>query len=102
MATVRHYLRTWVTEGPTQASRFLVADQRTTSDRGAPRLAEGKVTSYRLHGWEGPREFTLLVSMSLTFASNPLAWNRGVNERFVTAHRVGHRDGYELEFATSP
>jgi hypothetical protein len=31
-----------------------------------------------------------------------MAWNRGVNERFVTAHRRGSDHGYRLEFASSP
>lgn len=101
VSTVRQYLHAWVTEGPSRASRYLVASQRTTSDQGAPRIGAGMVRSYRLDSWKGPKEFTLYVSMDLTFTNDPMAWNRGINDRFVTAHRV--RDhGYLLEFATSP
>jgi hypothetical protein len=102
MTTVRQYLHAWVTEGPSRASRYLVASQRMRNDQGAPRISGGTVTSYRLYGWNGPRDFTLLVSMNLRFINNPMAWNRGVNERFVTAHRRGRDHGYRLEFASSP
>jgi hypothetical protein len=73
-----------------------------TSDEGSPRISAGTVTTYRLYGWKGPREFTLLVSLNLTFTNDPMGWNRGKNERFVTAHRVGNLRRYFLEFATSP
>lgn len=99
---MRQYLDAWVTEGPSRASRYLVASQRIASDQGSPRISAGTVTSYRLFRWNGAREFTLLVSMSLEFTNNPVAWHRGVNERFVTAHRAGQHDRYLLEFATSP
>jgi hypothetical protein len=102
VTTLRAYLHAWVTEGPSRASRYLVTSQRATSDEGAPRISKGVVTSYRLYGWKGPAEFTLYATLSLTFVNNPMAWNRGTNGRFVTAHRVGHRQGYLLEFATSP
>ena len=99
--TVRRYLHAWVAQGPSAASRYLVADERTTSDQGAPRLASGIIRSYRLDRWQGPRAFTLLVSLDLRFTGSPLAWNRGLNDRFVTVHRTGH-SGYLLRFATSP
>lgn len=102
MTTVRQYLRAWVNEGPARASRYLVADQRTTSDQGSPRLVAGKVLSYRLYRWEGPREFTLVVSMNLTFDGSRMAWNRGVNDRFVTARWDNHQHVHLLEFATGP
>jgi hypothetical protein len=99
--TVRQYLHAWVTQGPTRASRYLVANQRTTSDQGAPRISAGTVRSYRLDSWKGPKEFTLYVSIDLTFTNDPLAWDRGINDRFVTAHRADD-GGYLLELATSP
>jgi hypothetical protein len=102
VTTVRRYLRAWIIEGPSRASRYLVAGQRMASDQGSPRIGAGTVRSYRLYQWKGPQEFTLLVSMDLTFTSNPLAWNRGINDRFVTAHRAGGHRGYLLAFATSP
>jgi hypothetical protein len=72
-----------------------------TSDQGSPRIRAGTVRSYRLDSWKGPEEFTLYVSMDLTFTNDPLAWSRGINDRFVTAHRSGdHR--CLLAFATSP
>lgn len=100
VTTLRAYLHAWATEGPSRASRYLVTSQRAPSDEGAPRISKGVVTSCRLYGWKGPAEFTLYATLSLTFVNNPMAWNRGTNGRFVTAHRVGH--GYLLEFATSP
>jgi hypothetical protein len=102
VTTVRQYLHAWVAEGPSRASRYLVASQRITNDQGAPRISAGTVTSYRLYGWNGPTEFTLLVSMNLKFSNDPMVWNRGMNDRFVTAHRQGGDVGYQLEFATSP
>jgi hypothetical protein len=99
--TVRRYLHAWAAQGPSAASRYLVADERTTSDQGAPRLASGTIRSYRLYRWQGPRAFTLLVSLDLRFTGSPLAWNRGLNDRFVTVHRTGH-SGYLLELATGP
>jgi hypothetical protein len=72
-----------------------------TSDQGSPRISAGTVRSYRLDSWKGPTEFTLLVTMNLTFTNDPLGWKRGINDRFVTAHRAGDH-GYLLEFATSP
>ena len=102
ITTVRRYLQAWVTQGPSRAIRYLVASQRTRSDQGLPRISSGTVTSYRLYQWKGPTEFTLLVSMNLRFTNNPLAWNPGRNDRFVTVHRAGDRSRYRLEFATSP
>lgn len=102
MSTLRQYLHAWVTEGPTRASRYLTPSERISSDHSAPRISAGTIRSYRLYSWKGPKEFTLLVSMNLTFTTDPLAWNRGINDRFVTARRTGQPDGYLLEFATSP
>lgn len=99
--TLRQYLHAWATEGPSRASRYLVPSQRMMSDQGSPRILVGTVRSYRLDSWKGPKEFTLYVSMNLTFSNDPMGWNRGINDRFVTAHSIGdHR--YLLEFATSP
>lgn len=73
-----------------------------TRDEGSPRISAATVTKYRLYGWKGPSEFTLLVSMNLTFTNDPMGWSLGKNDRFVTVHRVGHLHRYLLEFATSP
>jgi hypothetical protein len=100
--TLRRYLEAWVTEGSSRASRYLVASQRTGSDQGSPHLEAGAVTSYRLDSWAGPGRFTLLVSMELRFIGDAQGWNRGINDRFVTAHRLGNHRGYRLELATSP
>jgi hypothetical protein len=102
ITTVRRYLQAWATQGPSRASRYLVASQRTTSDQGVPRISSGTVTSYRLYRWKGPTEFTLLVSMNLRFTHNPLAWNPGSNDRFVTVHRARDRRRYRMEFASGP
>lgn len=102
VTALRHYLDAWVTEGPARASRHLVESQRSASDQGSPRISAGTVSSYRVYSWKGPEEFTLLVSMDLAFTNDPGAWDRGTNERFVTAHRVGDHGTYLLELATSP
>lgn len=102
MLTLRRYLRVWAAEGPSAASRYLVAREQTTSDRGSPHLASGTVRSFRLYRWRGPRQFTLLVSLDLRFTGNPLAWNRGLNDRFVTVRRSRPPGRYFLEFATGP
>lgn len=99
--TLRQYLHAWVTDGPARASRYLEPSERISDDAGAPRISAGAIRSYRLSSWKGPGEFTLLVSMDLTFTNDPMAWNRGINSRFVTARRT-QPDGYLLEFATSP
>lgn len=102
VATVRGYLHAWATQGPSRASRYLVSDQRVTTDQGAPRIRSGRVTSYRLYRWKGANEFTLLVSMNLRFTNNPLAWSSGSNDRFVTCYRAKGAVRYQLEFATGP
>ena len=101
MGALRRYLDAWAGEGPARASRYLVAGRRLESDQGVPRISAGTVTSYRLYRWKGPERFTLLVSVDLHFTSSTMAWNRGINSIFVTAHRSADH-GYLLEFATSP
>jgi hypothetical protein len=102
LATLRRYLHAWALEGPTRASRYLVAAQRVRGDRGATLLASGTVESHRLYRWSRGSRFTLLVTMDLHFASNPMAWNRGLNTRFVTVHLRHHPRRYLLELATGP
>jgi hypothetical protein len=102
ISTVRRYLRSWATQGPSRAGRYLVTSQQPTSDQGAPRISTGTVTSYRLYRWRGPNDFTLLVSMNLRFTNDPIAWSQGRNDRFVTVHRAEGPVRYRLEFATGP
>ncbi len=99
---MRRYLRAWATQGPTRASRYLVRSQRATSHQGTPHISSGTVTSYRLYERQGSNQLTLLVSMNLTFTDDPLAWNRGSNDRFVTARRSGRHGRYRLELASGP
>lgn len=100
--TLDKYLRVWVTQGPVRASRYFVASERVTSDQGAPRISAGSIRSYRLYSWNSLTDFTLLVSMNLKFTTDPLAWNRGINTRFVTVRSTAQHNGYLLEFATGP
>lgn len=101
MRTLREYLHAWVTEGPARASRYLEPGERLARDDGAPRIRAGAITSYRLDSWRGPGDFTLLVTMDLSFTKNRLSWNPGINTRFVTARTARH-GGYLLKFATGP
>lgn len=100
--TLRQYLHAWASEGPARASRYLEPNERFSKDYGAPRISAGTVRSYRLDSWNGPTTFTLLVSMNLTFTTDPLTWNRGSNDRFVTARKAGPHQGYLLEIASGP
>lgn len=99
--TLGRYLSAWASAGPAAASRFLVPSQRSRADQGTPRLASGTVTAAEMFRWHGPDRFVVLASVDLAFRGDPVAWNRGDNDRFVTVHRVGQRR-YLLEFATSP
>lgn len=101
MHTLGRYLSVWASAGPAAASRFLVPSQRSRAGQGAPRLASGTVTAAEMFRWHGLDRFVVLASMDLAFRGDPVAWNRGDNDRFVTVHRVGQRR-YLLEFATSP
>ena len=99
---VRHYLDTWVTDGPARAARSLYPRTRVTSDQGLPRLLSGSLESFEVSRWRGPDAFTLQVTLDLRFDGSPYAWQRGLNERFVTPHRQGEAGPYLLELASSP
>lgn len=100
--TLERYLTVWRREGAVGASRFLVPAQRARHDSGVPRLAAGSIVSARVSRWRGPDDFTLYVTLDLTFEGDSAAWNRGLNDRFVTVHSTDGRPPLLLEFATSP
>ena len=100
VATVRQYLHVWATE-PSKAGRYLFPAERPTAGNSGPRISSGTVTSYRLYRWRG-RSITLFVTMSLRFSGDPMGWNRGSNERFVTARPIGPHHRYVLYLATGP
>jgi hypothetical protein len=97
VATLQEFLDAWVEDGLASASsRYLVHGERVTSNRGVPRLASGSVKSYQV-----TRRTELDVMLQLHFDGDSEAWGQGVNERFITAHRV-QRGRYVLAFATAP
>lgn len=96
--TVQAYLDEWAAHGPARASRYLVPGQRVGRDAGMPRLESGRVTAFELRR---AKPLMIEVSMVLRFDGDTLAWDRGPNERFVTAV-PDQTGGYLLEFATSP
>ena len=61
----------------------------------------GRVASYAIASRDpATGEPTLLVTLDLTFRGDPVAWTPGLNDRFVTVHRVG--DDVRLELASGP
>ena len=101
VATIRAYLDTWRRDGMFLAARrYLDADSQPQADVGLPRLSDGKVVHTGVSSWDSPDRFTLEVSLDLHFDGDPLGWNQGGNDRFVTVTRDGA--GFRLSFATSP
>ena len=102
VAAVEEFLDTWRRDGLAIASRrYLEADaQLPPSSAGLPRLSTGKVVHAEVSSWESPDRFTLEVRLDLHFSGDPMAWNDGDNDRFVTVRRDGA--GFRLAFATSP
>jgi hypothetical protein len=99
--TVRRYLRDWVELGPAASSRYLVSGPGSIGDDG-PRVSSAELTSFEVFRVDGPSSVVLSVSLDLDFVDSPLAWNQGLNDRFVTATRTGDHGRYRLEFATGP
>lgn len=95
------YLDEWAKDGAVAASRkYLVADQRATSNDVTPRLTSGKVVSVD-SVQQASGEVLLQVMLDLKFAGDTGAWSEGVNERFVRF--TGRPSGiHELSFATGP
>jgi hypothetical protein len=106
LTTFRHYLETWQHEGPRAAgARYLFGDERPSgsgSDKGFPRLDSASLIAHELVRWRGASRLTVMVTMRMQFAGDPVAWDEGVNTRFVTADRTGRPGRYRLYLATSP
>jgi hypothetical protein len=101
VATIQAFLDTWRRDGIVVASRdYSVGDQQVAPGAGGPQLASGKVLDASVSSWDSPDHFTLEVSLDLHFTGDPLAWNQGANDRFVTVTRDAK--GFRLSFATSP
>jgi hypothetical protein len=99
---LRAHLETWRREGLFVASRrYLEAVSQPPSDVGLPRLSSGRVLHADVFSWASPDRFTLEVSLDLHFRGDPMAWNDGRNDRFVTFTGV---DGALriADIATSP
>lgn len=98
VATIQAFLDTWRRDGIAVASRdYSVSDQQAAS---GPQLSAGKVLDASVSSWDSPDHFTLEVSLDLHFTGDPMAWNQGANDRFVTVTRDAK--GFRLSFATSP
>jgi hypothetical protein len=99
--TVQAFLDAYRREGLVVASRdYSASDQQVTSSAGVPRLSSGTVVDASVSSWNSPDDFTLEVTLDLHFDGDPLAWNQGLNDRFVTLTRTG--GSLRLSFATSP
>ena len=100
--TIQAFLDAYGRDGYSVAShRYLAPGLQLDSDAGVPRLASGSVVDDRVSSWQSPRHFTLEVDLDLRFDGDPLAWDQGVNTRFVTFTRS---DGVLriVEIASSP
>ena len=101
VTAIQAYLDTWRRDGMFLAARqYVEKDAQPPSAVGLPRLSSGKVLHADLSSWESADHFTLEVALDLHIVGDPLAWNDGENDRFVTVTRDG--GGFRLAFATSP
>jgi hypothetical protein len=98
---IQTFLDVWRREGMVAASRrYFDAASQPRSAAGLQRLSYGKVLSAHVSSWESSEHFTLEVSLDLHFVGDPMAWNDGENDRFITVTR--HGSSVQLDFATSP
>lgn len=101
-AELNAYLDAWRAEGPAVSSRaYLTPDQQVTNDADAPRLKTGRVTDVSL-AQATPEGQMFYVTLELSFEGEPIAWNEGTNERFVTFAWRGGDIPYAMTFATGP
>ena len=69
----------------------------------APAPLTAALVGCRVHAWSSVDDFTVLVTVSLHFASADTgAWNEGANDRFVRFTRVPGDTAYRLTWASSP
>lgn len=81
---LRNYLVTWHQEGEVEASRHYLEPNQWVKTPPVLVLRSGKVISYRPYKWKSGATFAALVKLNLNFSGSSGAWNRGINDRFVT------------------
>jgi hypothetical protein len=100
---IEGFVDTWREHGYVDASRrYVVPGQQVESELGLPRIVAGSVDRCVLFSAESPDRFILEADLTLHLRGDPLAWNEGVNTRFVTATRSSAVVPFRLELATSP
>ena len=100
IAELRIYLVAWHQEGAAKASRrYLEPDQWVTTPPVLV-LRSGKVISYRPYQWKSGATFAALVKLNLNFSGSSGAWNRGINDRYVTFTWSAIRGQYLMDFYT--
>jgi hypothetical protein len=96
------YLHSWCAEGATAAYAYL--DPRWRGDppgENAPSLAGGAVEIFSMTPTADG--YTGYVNLTLHLDGDPMAWNDGVNSRFVTLTRSADAPGgFALTLATGP
>ena len=56
--------------------------------------------SYRPYKWKTGEPFAALVKLSLNFVGSSGAWNRGINDRFVTFTWSSSKGRYLMDIYT--
>lgn len=88
---------------PATAVEQLRADVRRLTEpmTGRPAALRARLLGYQVDSWRSRHDFTLLVSLRLHFRPHEqLAWNQGVNARFVTFTRQPGSRTFRLEWAS--
>jgi hypothetical protein len=77
--------------------------QLTEPVPGRPAALRARVVHYQVDSWQSSDDFTLLVTLDLHFPPQAgVAWNEGMNGRFVQFGRESKTQTYRLGWATSP
>ena len=88
---------------PATAVEQLRSDVRRLTEpmTGRPAALRARLLGYQVDSWRSRHDFTLLVSVRLRFRRHEqLAWNQGVNARFVTFTRQAGTRTFRLEWAS--
>jgi hypothetical protein len=102
-AEVQRYLNSWANKGAVTASQtYLVRSQWSLKGQRQIKLVHGSVTKFQLYKLVSNRDFTLLVTMRMTFSGWFGSWGQGANDRFVHFTWRSTRARHQMEFLTSP
>jgi hypothetical protein len=101
LSTLQAYLNTWSRAGAIEAAKeYLTTDPPPTNN---PVLEQGAVVAYKPSSQQTADQFTLVVTMDLTFKNGDgLAFANGKNSRYVTFSRPDSQGSFRMSLATSP